>query len=75
MGRTYKEKRHGYICKIARMNRVGEDSVHIFVEDRRSGYGRLAEYTVAGGFFEGMRFLVNRYGCAWTRCDDRQFSY
>lgn len=75
MGRTYKENKHGNLCKIAKMHRVGENALHIFVEDRSSGYGRLEEFMVEGGFFEGMRFLVERYGSAWTRCDDRMFSY
>lgn len=71
--RTYREKKHGP-GMVARMNRVGEDVVHVFVE-HRGPWRELDDFNVEGGFFEAMKYLNRRYGCAWERCNDKLFTY
>ena len=74
--RTYKEVKHGR-GMVARMTQLGENVVHVFVEQPWTPYERkrLVEFHVQGGFFEAMKVLNLKYKCAWTRCDDHLFGY
>ena len=73
--RTYKSSDGNRM--VARMNLVGENTTHVFVEHPYQRYvgKRLDDFDVEGGFFEAMRYICQEYGCSWVRCNDKMFGY